>query len=84
MTDRELQNMAVSQAVTKIKTILTEHFLVDKHDVKEHQGEEPRINISMSVLNFVDNPGDLSNLMKKVRGQAPKGYGVSFSISMTF
>jgi len=79
------KDIALNQAITKIKTILTDNYLVHKHDVKENTvSESPKIEISLGLHNFVQNTSDLTQLLNRVSSEVPRGWGVSLSIRMEF
>jgi hypothetical protein len=72
----------VQDIITRVRIALANHYLITKSFVSDSDGEELTIIVKLKVRNaFVDNPTDLTSLMRIVRSKVPQPWSVRFQIT---
>ena len=72
----------VQDIITRVRIALANHYLIAKSSVSDSDNEELAIIVKLRVRNaFVDNPTDLTSLMRIVRSKVPQPWSVRFQIT---
>ena len=72
----------VQDIITRVRIALNNHYLIIKSTVTDSDNELLAIIVKLRVRNaFVDNPTDLTSLMRIVRSKVPQPWSVKFQIT---
>lgn len=72
-------------ALSQAKAILNGSDAISWNKVEEHwEDEKPMVRVRVKVYSgmFMNNPGDLVALIRRVKGAIPRGYHVEFITRM--